>query len=83
MLESKGTLPLKAKWATFPKKLPAQNNIFTINLVISKLFPKWCSSVANAFTCYEAIDFTGFSGTFQYPAVADEKYFYHSYYIPS
>ena len=35
------------------------------------------SGVVNTLTCHEIIDFTGFSGTFQHSAVADEKYFYH------
>ncbi|MFR8261665.1 hypothetical protein [Frisingicoccus sp.] len=41
--------------------------------VISRLFQKWCSSgVVSAFPLREIIDFTGFFGTFQDTAVADE-----------
>ena len=42
-------------------------------LVTSRRFQKWCSSgVVSAFPLHESIDFTGFSGTFQDTAVADE-----------
>ena len=42
-------------------------------LVTSRFFQKWCSSgVVSAFLLRETIDFTGFSGTFQDTAVADE-----------
>ncbi len=44
---------------------------------------KWCSSgVVSAVPLHEIIDFTGFLGTFQDTAVADEKYFNHIFYIP-
>ena len=53
-------------------------------LVTSRFFLKWCSSgVVSAFPFLKTIDFTGFSGTFQDTAVADEKYFYHISYILS
>ena len=55
-------------------------------LVTSRFFQKWCSSgVVSAFLFRKPIDFTGFSGTFQDTAVADEKHSYHikssSYYM--
>ena len=52
-------------------------------LVTSRFFQKWCSSgVVSALMLRKTIDFTGFSGTFQDTAVANEKYFYHNLYIP-
>ena len=42
-------------------------------LVTSRFFQKWCSSgVVSALLLHRTIDFTGFSGTFQDTAVADE-----------
>ena len=47
-------------------------------LVTSRFFQKWCSSgVVSAFPLHKTIDFTGFSGTFQNPAVADKQHFNH------
>ena len=49
-------------------------------LVTSRFFQKWCSNgVVSAFPLRETIDFTGFSGTFQDTAVADEQYIYHRF----
>ena len=48
-------------------------------LVTSRFFQKWCSSgVVSALLLHRTIDFTGFSGTFQDTAVADEQHFCHS-----
>ena len=48
-----------------------------------KALSKWCSSgVVSAFPFLKTIDFTGFSGTFQDTAVANEKYFNHSFVSP-
>ena len=67
---------LKQYWQLPQESCPRKIKYLTVNFAISKLFPKWCSSgVVNAFSLCETIDFTDFSGTFQYPAVADEKYF--------
>ena len=50
------------------------NYILTCFPVTSKLFQKWCSSGAvNASICRKTIDSTGYSGTFQDTAMADEK----------
>ena len=47
--------------------------------ITSRFFQKWCSSgVVSALMLRKTIDFTGFSGTFQDIAVADEKYLYHN-----
>ena len=44
---------------------------------------KWCSSgVVSAASRHEILDFTGFSGTFQDIAVADEKYTNHNIFPP-
>ena len=41
--------------------------------ITSRFFQKWCSSgVVSALMLRKTIDFTGFSGTFQDTAVADE-----------
>ena len=49
-----------------------------LKFVTSRFFLKWCSSgVVSAVPLRETIDYTGFSGTFQDTAVADEKYFNH------
>ena len=46
--------------------------------VTSRFFLKWCSrGVVSAFPLHETIDFTGFFGTFQDTAVADESYADH------
>ena len=45
-----------------------------LKFVTSRFFLKWCSSgVVSAVPLHKTIDFTGFSGTFQDTAVADEN----------